>query len=114
MQNTYYVIRISDCSSDVCSSYLRQFELVDRVQAQPRVEQRRFGIDRTGFDLLQVQAFDQQLGQFAFGDGLRGHRASVRLDRAQAGIPAASGAHGEASGRERVFQSVWISGWAAL
>src|SRR3546814_1834363 len=34
----------------------RQFERVDRVQAQPRVEQRRFGIDRTGFDLLQVQA----------------------------------------------------------
>src|SRR3546814_5560056 len=27
----------------------RQFERVDRVQAQPRVEQRRFGIDRTGF-----------------------------------------------------------------
>src|SRR3546814_10432599 len=63
-QKTAYWMRISDWISDVCSSDL---------------------------DLLQVQAFDQQLGQFAFGVGLRGHRASVRLDRAQAGIPAAPG-----------------------
>src|SRR3546814_182111 len=74
-------MRISDWSSDVCSSD------------------------------LQVQAFDQQLGQFAFGVGLRGHRASVRLDRAQAGIPAAPGA---ATIQHRAPARNRVSGAAAI
>ena len=51
----------------------RKLQRVDRIQAQARVEQRCFGINLASGDILQIQAFYQQLGQLQFGVGLRRH-----------------------------------------
>src|SRR5690606_2733667 len=52
----------------------RQLQRVDRVQAEPGIEQRRLGIDRFRRHVVQVEAFDQQLRELALGIGLLRHR----------------------------------------
>src|SRR5690606_10792428 len=54
----------------------RQLQRVDRIQSETGVEQRCFGIDRTGLDVIQAQCLDQEFGKFAFGWGLCGHAAA--------------------------------------
>src|SRR5690606_14387783 len=49
-----------------------QFQGVDGIQAQAVAEQRRFRVDRRRVQVLDVQRFDQQGGELAFGGGLGG------------------------------------------
>src|SRR5690606_5860289 len=59
----------------------RQFQCIDRIQAQAVVEQRRFRVDIGGLKVFQVQAVNQQLGQFEFSSSGSGHGVSGKTDK---------------------------------
>src|SRR3546814_20140966 len=111
-QKPAYEMRISDWSSDVCSSDLRHHEVAPGITDQPLDVPLVVALSRTAIaipDQVVGQEATEQCRTLAcpVGQDLR-HKAAVivvddRLRRR------AEDEIGRASGRERVCQYVWIS-----
>src|SRR3546814_14340792 len=109
-QKTAYEMRISDWSSDVCSSDLREPRgnpadfTGDQFIAEDRDDARQRAHPAQAFAARAFAAPAHRLGPGEGADD-RGDRFGQHIAGRAAGTPAL----GRASGRARVCQSVWIS-----
>src|SRR3546814_10923204 len=101
-QKTAYEMRISDWSSDVCSS-----DLVEARLCQVGGEPRRGGDAEVGGDQQLLQLLQRLVVQLALGEDAGDALAELGGRAGEPGLQALE--IGRASCRERVCQSVYIS-----
>src|SRR3546814_9823474 len=128
-QNTAYEMRISDWSSDVCSSDLAFADQVETMveelakKGHPAIEgcgQALIGCD-VGNDQAVALHFEAVIADYSVQRGLRRLHALGRrlhglrrlLRPATRGAARGRGVIGSASGRERVWTYVYVTGVAA-